>query len=162
MKQYLRYNRVRDIIREGGQIHPEITSADIGAHIMNSRENVGQVIDPIDFNEGSSFARASRPLSRSSHQYWLYEYVRTKMKQQRHGDPQLSFDCTVLGCVDESRHQYAIFIHELGLEHRYLSEKGRLAPGERIKLQVLSVNPRHGLMNLALESNFRKVSTLLI
>jgi len=162
VKEYLRYNKVREIIREGGQIHPEMTSEDVGVHIMNSRENFGQAISPIDFNEGSSFARASRPLSRSSHQYWLFEYVRRKIKQQRHGDPQVSFDCTVLGCVDESRHQYAIFIHELGLEHRYLSEKGRLTPGEKIKLQVLSVNPRHGLMNLALETHFKKASTIFI
>ncbi len=41
----------------------------------------------------------------------------------------------------------------LGLEHRYLSEKGSLNPGERKKLQVSSVKPGHGLINSALEAS---------
>lgn len=162
MKQYIRYNKVKQLIKNGNRIHPEITSTDIGAYIEKSGEEIGKLQNQIDFNEGSGFARASRTVSRSSHQYWLFEYVRRQLKQQRHGQPQLSFECTVLGCVDETRHQYAIFIHELGLEHRYLSEKGRLNPGERIKLQVSSVKPRHGLMNLALEANFKKTNGIFV
>ena len=107
-------------------------------------------MSPIDYNEGSGLARASRLVIRSSNQYWLFEYIRRRMKQVSEEHQELSFECTVLGCVDEARHQYSVFIHELGLEHRYLSEKGYLIPGEILWLQVSSIQPRMGLMTLTL------------
>eukprot|EP00590_Aulacoseira_subarctica_P006934 CAMPEP_0172420588 /NCGR_PEP_ID=MMETSP1064-20121228/6944_1 /TAXON_ID=202472 /ORGANISM="Aulacoseira subarctica , Strain CCAP 1002/5" /LENGTH=637 /DNA_ID=CAMNT_0013160613 /DNA_START=608 /DNA_END=2521 /DNA_ORIENTATION=+ len=155
IKQRLRYIKVQELIESGAQIPSAITSTDIGASIEKCRGKVGMILSPINFNEGSSgFARASRVVSRSSHQYWLFEHVRRRVKNQKHGQRQLSFDCTVLGCVDETRNQYAIFIHELGFEHRYLSEKGRLNPGEQLLLQVSSVQPRQGLMTLSLVAAF--------
>jgi len=65
----------------------------------------------------------------------------------------------VLACVNPQRGQYAIFVHELGLEHRYLSEKGDLQIGEKIYLKVANVSPRLGLLTFTLSSRYGGKST---
>ena len=69
------------------------------------------------------------------------------------------FECIVLGCVDPNRLQYAIYAKEIGLEHRYLSERGSLNVGETIWLKVASVNPRNGLLSLSLASKASGVAS---
>ena len=46
-------------------------------------------------------------------------------------------------CVDPQRKQYAIYIYELGFEHRYVNSIGTLRSGSRIWLRVASVSPRN-------------------
>lgn len=45
------------------------------------------------------------------------------------------FESIVLGCVNQERLQYAIYVYELGLEHRYLSEAGELEEGRKLWLK---------------------------
>lgn len=71
-------------------------------------------------------------------------------------DDEVMFESIVLGCVNKERFQYAIYVYELGLEHRYLSETGKLEEGRKIFLKVSSVNPRMELLTFSLASRDRK------
>ena len=65
---------------------------------------------------------------------------------------EVSFECIVLGCVDPERLQYSVYVKELGLEHRYLSEMGSLKVGQTLWLKVANVNLRSSLLTLSLAS----------
>ena len=104
----------------------------------------------IDYNEGMALFRAGRPLQRNARLYWLYEYIRKLMIQNP--NQEVAFECVVLGCIDSDRDLYAIYVHELGLEHKYLSEIGSLLPGHSFWLKVKSVNPRTGVLSFSIAS----------
>lgn len=159
----MRREQINNFILEGKSIPTEITALDLGCKLPielldeNNEAQKGthtEVDDddlPIDFNEGGALFRAGRPLQRNAQQYWMYEYIRRLVNQ----DPkeEVAFECMVLGCVDTDRDLYVVYVHELGLEHKYLSEIGPLQPGHSFWLKVLSVNPRQGLLRLAIASN---------
>ena len=53
-----------------------------------------------------------------------------------------------------SMEQYAVYIHDLGLEHnKYLSQKGQLLTGEIVWHKVANANPIQGLLSFTLASN---------
>lgn len=64
-------------------------------------------------------------------------------------DGEVAFECIVLGCINTDRLQYAVYLYELGLEHRYVSASGKLEDGLRLWLKVESVNPRMELLKLS-------------
>ena len=108
------------------------------------------VDEDIDFKVGQGLVGAARQLQRTSQKYWLFEYISRLCNDDA---DKAIFDAVVLGCVDYERNQYAVYLPELGLEHRYLSEKGSMQPGEKLRLKVASVYPSTGLMSLTIATN---------
>lgn len=163
VKRYLRRKRINKLMREGSTFPTELTPADLGCYlpipVEESRNEEGKIteylVDPywpddkIDFKRGLGLVLAARPLQRKSQEYWMLEYISRMVKQS---PEELSFECTILGCVDPTRFQYAIYVHELGLEHRYLSEIGALKQGQILFLKVASTTPRQGLLTFALSA----------
>ena len=164
IKRYLRRKRINEFIRQNKPIPKEITAMDIGCHLYtNTHHSSTTTNDPIIANDddddkslvptqeqlsinlkqGLGLFRAARPLQRASQKYWMFEYIR------RHNNSTV-MECIVLGCTDYERSQYAMYIPQLGLEHKYLSEMGPLKDGQRIWLKVASVNPRMSYLTLTL------------
>lgn len=148
VKRYLRRRRMHDLVFSQEAIPAGITEADLGCPVPDGGggEHVKRVDEDIDYNWGRSLVSASRTVDRQSQQYWLFEFL---SRQLESGSPPV-FEALVLGCVDPARKQYAVYLPEIGYEHRYLSEKGFLEAGECLKLKIQSVTPRTGLMTLAL------------
>ena len=117
----------------------------------NQESNNVKTESPIDFNDGMALFRAGRPLQRNAQQYWMFEYIRRLVLQNP--KEEIAFECVVLGCIDTDRDLYVIYIYELGLEHKYLSEIGMLDPGHIMWLKVKSVNPRMRFLTLTVASN---------
>ena len=144
LKRYLGRKRVNELLRAGHPIPSELTHMDLGYDTSNMNE-----IDPIDYTSGLGMIFAGRPVQSSSSNYWLFEYIRRLVDD---ADEEVMFESIVLGCVNKERFQYAVYIYELGLEHRYLSETGMLEEGRRLWLKVASVNPRLELLTFSLSS----------
>lgn len=162
IKRFIRRGRINELMSQGKPIPPEITPIDIGCEVPVPRKvdsdgriteykvESSSIDDDIDFRVSQGLVGAARQLQQKSQQYWLFEYISRIL----HEDPDKAvFDAIVLGCVDYERDQYAIYLPELGLEHRYLSQKGRLKPGEKLRLKVASVFPSTGLMTLTLANS---------
>jgi exoribonuclease R len=167
VKRYLRIRRINNMMLHGMPIPQDLRPADIGCsvpkEIEESIDNNGKYTEydlgdmesdrerfAISYKKGLGYIRASRIVQRKSNEYWLFEYIRRMTEKS---ESEVAFRATVLACVNPSRLQYAVYINELGLEHRYLSQKGQLLTGEIIWLKVASVNPRHGLLTFTLASN---------
>ena len=152
MKRYLRRKRVNAMLRKGMPLPPELSSMDLGCDISNIQQPTKSpaIVDPIDYSSGLGQIFAARPIQFSSSNYWLFEYIRRKI--DRSSDEEVMFESVVLGCVNQERFQYAVYVFELGLEHRYLSETGKLEEGKRLWLKVSSVNPRMELLTFSLAS----------
>jgi len=144
LKRYLRRKRVNELLRAGHPIPSELTHMDLGYDTSKMTE-----IDPIDYTSGLGMIFAGRPVQSSSSNYWLFEYIRRLVDG---ADEEVMFESIVLGCVNKERFQYAVYVYELGLEHRYLSETGKLEEGRRLWLKVTSVNPRLELLTFSLSS----------
>ena len=150
VKRALRRQRLAELIQKGDPVPSSLAPTDFGfpfddwpadmKHLLElSQDDLDQ---DMNFMQGIGLIGASRTLQRQSQQYWLYEYIARCNKRQ----PNLTYTAVVLGCVDPERQQYAIYVYELGLEHRYTSP-GRLDPGTRLRLLVDSVYPRLGLLS---------------
>lgn len=145
----------------GKSIPSELSVADIGCtvpiptkvaddgRIVEYECDSSSIDNDIDFRVGQGLVGAARQLQRRSQQYWLFEHISRIMDEDR---DEAVYDALVLGCVDPDRYQYAIYIPELGLEHRYLSQKGPLVAGTRLRLRVQSCFPSTGLMSLTIAS----------
>ena len=133
---------MNEMLAAGQRIPPSITAADIGCAIPTSplQPDAGNVDeDVIDHQDGMGLVRVARILQRSSQRYWILEY----MRRAKEKEPWKAYEALVLGCVDPQRKQYAIYIYELGFEHRYVNSIGTLRSGSRIWLRVASVSPRN-------------------
>ena len=124
---------------------------DLGYDISNIEQPQSSLdaIDIIDYTSCLGMIFAGRPIQSSSSNYWLFEYIR-RLIDKSHGE--VMFESIVLGCVNKERFQYAIYVYELGLEHRYLSETGKLDEGQKLWLKVTSINPRMELLTFSLAS----------
>ena len=107
-------------------------------HTKNNGRNRNDGYD-INCKKGLGFVNAARMVQKKSKEYWLFEYVRREVEKS---DSEIAYETTVLACVNPQRGQYTIFVHELALEHRYLSEKGDLQIGKKLFLKVANVSPR--------------------
>lgn len=152
VKRYLRRERVNDLLRDGLSVPSIISPLDLGCDLSDA----SKIFDDIDYKDGLALAGAARVVQRNSQEFWMFEYIRRMLAK---ADGEVSFECIVLGCVDPNRLQYAIYAKEIGLEHRYLSERGSLNVGETIWLKVASVNPRNGLLSLSLASKASGVAS---
>jgi exoribonuclease R len=151
VKRYLRRQRVYDLIQGGEPIPEGVSSLDFGisAFPLSQEVFVGSSIssndldNDLDYLEGLGLIAAGKKLQRLSQQYWLFEYIR-RLKE---ANPDTTFSVVVLGCVDPDKHQFAIYVKELGLEHRYSSPAGRLEAGAEFRVKVDNVAPRSGLLS---------------
>jgi len=157
LKRYLRRKRVNELLRDGSPIPSEVSSMDLGYKMSEiqqqqttKNDNIIRAIDPIDYTSGLGMIFAGRPVQSSSTNYWLFEHIRRLVKEN--GEDEVMFESIVLGCVNPDRLQYAVYVYELGLEHRYLSESGELGVGKRLWLKVVFVNPRTELLTFSLAS----------
>jgi hypothetical protein len=143
---------VYELLEAGSKIPSGISSLDLGLPegllngdgTFNGDSIASHDLDlDINYLEGVGLMGAARILQRQSQQYWLFEYVR----RLREKHPEKTFRALVLGCVDPERQQYAIYVYELGLEHRYTSPAGRLQAGIQLRLKVDYVAPRSGILS---------------
>ncbi|KAL7527817.1 hypothetical protein ACHAXR_002147, partial [Thalassiosira sp. AJA248-18] len=151
VKRYLRRKRVNELLEKGLPIPSELSSIDLGCDVAKIQQTASNAhtVDPIDYTSALGMIFAGRPIQSSSSNYWLFEYIRQMVDKS---DDEVMFESIVLGCVNKERFQYAIYVYELGLEHRYLSETGKLEEGRKIFLKVSSVNPRMELLTFSLAS----------
>ncbi|KAL7574917.1 hypothetical protein ACA910_010745 [Epithemia clementina (nom. ined.)] len=150
VKRFLRRQRLNELLAAGSEIPPQITfrqfglpsDADVSRQSIKDLHFADIQLDlDINFFEGAGLVGAARTLQRQSQQYWLFEHVARLFKSDR----DVTFQALVLGCVDPEKQQYAIYVYDLGLEHRYLSG-GRLDVGTRMRLKIQSVYPRNNLL----------------
>jgi RNB domain len=151
VKRYLRRKRVYELHWKGEAVPTTITASDLGlpedfidetGTIVADRINSCDLDENLNYMEGIGLIGAARTVQRTSQQYWLFEYVRRQVEI----DPAIRYTAVVLGCVDPVKRQYAIYVKELGLEHRYTTPDGGLDPGKEYQMQVASVTPRAGLL----------------
>lgn len=152
VKRFLRRQKVNQLIMDGSSVPSGVTAGDLGCPVpLMADGSVSLPIGPseldtdIDYGRGQALVTASRQVQKNAQQYWLYEYLARQVERE----PPV-FDAVVLGCVDKDRQQYAIYLPEIGYEHKYVSEKGELLIGERVKLRISSVISRTGLLGLTL------------
>lgn len=149
IKRYLRRKRVNELLRDGAPIPSELLPVDLGCDLPVQGHKI-QTVDEIDYKVGLALAGAARVVQRKSQAYWMFEYIRRMLVENT--EQEVSFECIVLGCVNPERLQYAVYVKELGLEHRYLSEMGSLKVGQTLWLKVATVNPRVGMLTFSLAS----------
>jgi RNB domain len=154
VKRFLRRRIVYEMIENDLTIPQGIKATDLGISPLLFRTDVGILaltklkidVDDLDsdlnFFDGLGLVGAGKSLQRQSQQYWILEHVR-RLKQS---EPGKVFIACVLGCIDPVRQQYAVYIFDLGFEHRYISPIGRLEPGSMLRLTVDNVNPRADLL----------------
>jgi exoribonuclease R len=152
VKRYLRRRRVYELLRNGQPIPEGVTAFDLGVpaeamgkdgRFTKDTITTDDLDSDINYLEGAGLVGAARKLQQQSQQYWLFEYIR----RQKEVDPNATFSLVVLGCVDPEKQQYAVYVTELGLEHRYTSPGGRLDPGAELLVKVDNVSPRSGLLS---------------
>jgi len=159
VKRCLRRERINQLLKDSADLPAEICDRDLGfppgtikrgifSNARNSGAHTIINVDDLDqdlaFLEGLGLVGAARTLQRQSQQYWMYEYIRRLSAKK----PAPVFSAVVLGCIDADRKQHAIYLEELGLEHRYVYPgSGRLDPGTLLQLKVDSVSPRFGALS---------------
>lgn len=170
VKRYLRRAKINQLIRQCKPIPHEISEFDIGCAVpvsMDTSKDENGIISQyyvdrleedqshgnlnINYSRGLGYVKAARMVQRKANEYWMFEHIRRLTEVEK---SDVEFEATVLACVDPQRFQYAIYINELGLEHRYLSQKGYLQTGSKLLVKVDSVSPRHGLLTFSLSSKF--------
>ena len=151
VKRYLRREKVNELIKCGKPLPSQLSEADLGCPIPSMEGTVSSKIGPaevdrdIDYARGQALVTASRQVQRNSQQYWLFEYLSRRMET----DPPV-FNALVLGCVDNDKQQYVLYLPEIGFEQKYISEMGELLPGDRLNLRISSIMSRTGLLTLTL------------
>ena len=152
VKRYLRRRNVYERHERGQCIPQGITARDLGvpdsvvdcdSGMLTAEAITADMLDQdIDYMEGSGLVGAARALQRQSQQYWLFEYIRRQTVENR----DKVYNAIVLGCVDPEKQQYAIYVKELGLEHRYSAPGGNIQIGADVQLKVDHVLPRSGIL----------------
>lgn len=171
VKRFLRRARINKFMVEGKPIPSSISASDLGCevprHVISSRDESNVDMDiytkyeleetgakrfyGINYKKGLGFVNAARMVQRKSKEYWLFELIRRQLEDS---EDEIAYETTILACVDPRRHQYAIYVHELGFEHRYLSQQGELAIGKKLWLKVQNVRPAEGLLSFTLASKY--------
>mmetsp|Transcript_15525 Transcript_15525/g.18877 ORF Transcript_15525/g.18877 Transcript_15525/m.18877 type:complete len:565 (+) Transcript_15525:93-1787(+) len=166
VKRYLRRKQVLELLRDGQPVPSQISATDLGGlgkELRLARNNISgdegleddnlfTDMSPINYKDGTGLIKAARFVQNGSNEYWMLEYIK-RLKQKAKDD--IEFECMVLGCFNEEKQLYSIFIHEIAFEYKYRSEKGQLNPGDTIWLTPMDINPRMGLMTLTLSARSR-------
>ena len=149
VKRFIRRQKIIDLLKIGKEIPSEITSADLGCELSSPKENgafelnLENVDRDIDFSDKTNLLRPAQFVMRNSNKFWMLEHIR-RIKET---DPQRTLEVLVLGCINPSKKQYAIFLYELGMEWRYNSPVG-IQAGDRFKARIGNVLPQNGQMTL--------------
>eukprot|EP00547_Thalassionema_nitzschioides_P012791 CAMPEP_0194263988 /NCGR_PEP_ID=MMETSP0158-20130606/47353_1 /TAXON_ID=33649 /ORGANISM="Thalassionema nitzschioides, Strain L26-B" /LENGTH=796 /DNA_ID=CAMNT_0039004215 /DNA_START=196 /DNA_END=2586 /DNA_ORIENTATION=- len=159
VKRYLRRQQINEWMYDNSINLTErlssITAYDLGCpvpgrvdediiDILDDDDNTNTLVVDQDFNylQGTALVAASRRLSKELQTYWLYEYLSRRDSEER-------YQAVILGCTDIERNQYAVYVMELGLQHKMLLDRTAFSVGEVITVQVQSVNPTQELLTLA-------------
>ena len=151
LKRSMRRKRIYEMIRDGVPLPDGLSASDLGFEPTAWNPNGKLVAESInghsldqDINclEGAGLIGAARTLQRQSQKYWHFEYIRRLWEEQ----PDKTYEAIVLGCADPVKDQFAIYLVDFGLEHRYTSPSGRLDSGMRLQLRVDKVSPRSGIL----------------
>lgn len=157
VKRYLRRQRLYELFNQNEVIPNRLRPIDFGISndafvetnddesltLIRNSITIDDLDQDLNFLEGLGLVTAGKNLQRQSQKYWLFEYIR----RTNEVDPTFVYKACILGCIDSERQQYAIYVYDLGLEHRYISPINSLEPGTILRLKVDSVNPRAGLLN---------------
>eukprot|EP00532_Pseudo-nitzschia_australis_P005149 CAMPEP_0168188690 /NCGR_PEP_ID=MMETSP0139_2-20121125/15853_1 /TAXON_ID=44445 /ORGANISM="Pseudo-nitzschia australis, Strain 10249 10 AB" /LENGTH=845 /DNA_ID=CAMNT_0008111287 /DNA_START=283 /DNA_END=2820 /DNA_ORIENTATION=- len=149
VKRFIRRQKVIELVKKGEQIPNEITSDDLGCELPSLNEDgklelsLEDVDKDINYNEKTSLLKPAQFVMRSSNKFWMLEYIR-RLKED---DPKRSVEVLVLGCVNPSKRQYAVYVYDFGLEWRYNSPCG-IQAGDRFRVQFGNVLPQNGQMTL--------------
>jgi exoribonuclease R len=147
VKRYLRRRRILEWIRQGTitTIPMNITAMDLGLPdgcIQDGKFVIHvdrmDIDGDINYLENIGLMGVVRKFQREAQQYWMYEYIRRLV----YCNPNKEFTAVILGCVDAEKHQYAIYVYELGLEHR-MTFPARMDAGVSLILRVDKVAPKH-------------------
>jgi hypothetical protein len=140
------------MLRDGTSIPMGVREIDLGipAGILDFEKRVptktivcSMLDEDINYREGGGLFGASRQVQRQSQQYWLFEYIR----RLREDDPDQLYEGVILGCTNPERGQYAIYVYQFGLEHRFVAPGGRLDAGLKVQLRIDNVSPRNGILH---------------
>ena len=93
----------------------------------------------IDYSDRTKVLGPARYVMKASNKYWMLEYIRRLYQ----ADSGTMFETLVLGCVNPTSRQYAIYVYQLGLEWKYTSPVG-LKAGIVLKLRIGNVIPQNG------------------
>lgn len=149
VKRFLRRQKVFDLLENGQEIPPGITSEALGCELPSLNKEGKIELDTedidkdIDYSDRTNLLRPVQFVQRNSNKFWMLEYIR-RIKE---ADPQRTLEVLVLGCINPSKLQYAVFIFELGLEWRYNSPVG-IQAGDRFKARLGNVLPQNGQMTI--------------
>jgi exoribonuclease R len=149
VKRYLRRKRVVEMLQDGQAIPDGITVDDLGCAIVNNDDdgtaaaaaslNLDELDSDIDYRDRTKLLGPVQFVQKNSQKYWMLEYLR----RLQEADPATEFEVLVLGCVNPTKRQYAIYVYGLGLEWRYSSPVG-LQAGNKFKVRIGNVAPHNG------------------
>lgn len=154
IKRYLRRQKVQELLRNDdvgvGQIPDGIDPMKhLGCELSsllpvesvddNDCDDGAAIDDDIDYQDRTKLLGPASFVNNKSNEYWMMEYVRRLVER----DPGTTFTVLVLGCVNPSRRQYAIYVYDLGLESRYTSPVG-LQAGDQFNVRIANVRPQNG------------------
>ena len=152
VKRSLRRQRIYQLHETGHCVPKGITARELGlpdnvldndTRMLTVDAITADMLDQdIDYMEGAGLVGAARTLQRQSQQYWLFEYIQRHYVTNRNK----VYNAIILGCVDPEKQQYAIYMKELGIEHRYSAPGGNVKIGDTVQLKVDQVSPRSGIL----------------
>ena len=152
VKRSLRRQRIYQLHKTGHCVPKGITARELGlpdnvldndTRMLTVDAITADMLDQdIDYMEGAGLVGAARTLQRQSQQYWLFEYIQRHYVTNRNK----VYNAIILGCVDPEKQQYAIYMKELGIEHRYSAPGGNVKIGDTVQLKVDQVSPRSGIL----------------
>jgi len=155
VKRFIRRKKIIDLHDKGEKIPSGITAQDLGCLNLPSLDEDGNLeIKPedldkdIDYSDKTKLLKPAQFVMRNSNKFWMLEYIR----RINESEPERALEVLVLGCINPTKKQYAVFIYELGLEWRYNSPIG-IQAGDRFKVRIGNVLPQNGQMTLIRKPN---------
>jgi exoribonuclease R len=147
VKRFLRRQKIVQMARDGQPIPDLITSQDLGCNLVESdrsvRLDLKEADSDIEYDDRTKLIGPITHVMRNSQKYWIMEYIH-RLKAV---DPGLELNALVLGCVNPTKRQYAVYLYELGLEWRYSSPVS-LQAGMRFKVRIGNIAPLNGQLAL--------------
>jgi exoribonuclease R len=150
VKRYLRRAKACESFAQGKTLPPEIQWSDLG--LPHGAIKEGKLMcrvpkedldNDINYLDGGGIVKVVRNVQNQTSNRWMNEYF----QRIKEADPQRTFKAIVLGCPDPQKNQIAVFIDELGFEHRMTGHNG-VSVGDTISVQIGRVAPEAGVLEL--------------
>ena len=154
IKRYLRRQKVQDLLllQNDKELPAGIDSMNhLGCELSTLTEEGGSDMDDdsseaaatvdadIDFEDRTKLLGPASFVGNKSNNYWMVEYLR----RLDESDPGITFRVVVLGCINPSRRQYAVYLYDLGYESSYTSPVG-LQAGDKFNVRIVNARPQNG------------------